>query len=48
MIVSPNIREKIDETLEGFAGACNQILQTAKQENCWNTTKLHHLTYKLV
>ncbi|NET54429.1 MAG: transposase, partial [Merismopedia sp. SIO2A8] len=48
LIVPVNIREKVDKTLEGFADACNQILQTAKQENCWNTTKLHHLTYKPV
>ncbi len=48
LIVPVNIREQIDETLEGFADACNQILQTANQENCWNTTKLHHLTYKPV
>ena len=48
LIVPVNIRDQVDETLEGFADACNQILQAAKQENCWNTTKLHHLTYKPV
>jgi IS605 OrfB family transposase len=34
--------------LQGFADACNQILAVAKQENCWNTTKLHHKVYKPV
>jgi len=34
--------------MEGFADACNQILEVAKRENCWNTTKLHHLVYKPV
>jgi IS605 OrfB family transposase len=32
----------------GFADACNQIYEVAKRENCWNTTKLHHLVYKPV
>jgi len=45
LIVPPEIRPQIDETLEGFALACNQILEVAKNENCWNTTKLHHLVY---
>ncbi len=35
-------------TFDGFAAACNQILAVAKAENCWNTTKLHHLTYYVV
>jgi len=48
LIVPPNIRPQVDETLEGFALACNQILEVAKRENCWNTTKLHHLVYKPV
>jgi IS605 OrfB family transposase len=48
LIVPPNIRPQIDETLEGFALACNQILAVAKRENCWNTTKLHHLVYQPV
>jgi len=48
LIVPSNIRPQIDETLEGFALACNQILEVAKRENCWNTTKLHHLVYKPV
>jgi IS605 OrfB family transposase len=34
--------------MEGFADACNQILEVAKRENCWNTTKLHHKVYKPV
>ncbi|MCG5061765.1 MAG: transposase [Limnoraphis sp. WC205] len=34
--------------MAGFSDACNRILQTAKDNNCWNTTKLHHLTYKRV
>ncbi len=46
LIVPAELTEKIDETLVGFAEACNQILQTAKEHNVWNTTKLHHLTYK--
>jgi IS605 OrfB family transposase len=41
-------RPKIDETLRGFADACNQILDVAKRDNCWNTTKLHHKVYKPV
>ncbi|MEA5626996.1 transposase [Nostoc sp. UHCC 0251] len=40
------MRSKIDRTLQGFADACNQIYEIAKRENCWNTTKLHHLVYK--
>ncbi|MEH2064295.1 MAG: RNA-guided endonuclease TnpB family protein [Nostoc sp.] len=48
LIVLPNFRGEIDRTMEGFANACNQILEVAKRENCWNTTKLHHLVYKPV
>ncbi|MEG4578009.1 transposase [Microcoleus sp. N3A4] len=42
------MRQEIDSTLEGFADACNQILVVAKQEKCYNTTKLHHLVYQSV
>ena len=42
------MRQDIDRTLQGFADACHQILDTAKREKCWNTVKLHHLTYKAV
>lgn len=45
LIVPSDVRPQIDETLEGFALACNQILGIATRENCWNTTKLHHLSY---
>lgn len=48
LIVPVEYRHKIDETLQGFADACNQILEVAKREKCWNTTKLHHLVYKPV
>jgi transposase len=48
LIVPVEFRPKIDETLRGFADACNQILEVAKRENCWNTTKLHHKVYKPV
>jgi IS605 OrfB family transposase len=48
LIVPVEYRPKIDETLRGFADACNQILAVAKRENCWNTTKLHHKVYKPV
>ncbi|MEH1789467.1 MAG: transposase [Nostoc sp.] len=48
LIVLPDFRGEIDRTMEGFADACNQILEVAKRENCWNTTKLHHLVYKPV
>ncbi|MBW4574146.1 MAG: hypothetical protein KME08_02555 [Aphanothece sp. CMT-3BRIN-NPC111] len=48
LVVPVQFRPKIDETLRGFADACNQILEVAKRENCWNTTKLHHKVYKLV
>ncbi|MDJ0598859.1 MAG: transposase [Crocosphaera sp.] len=41
-----NFRQFVDETLNSFADACNQILAVAKAENCWNTTKLHHKVYK--
>ncbi|GAA6622054.1 RNA-guided endonuclease InsQ/TnpB family protein [Scytonema sp. NUACC26] len=46
--VPVELRQEIDATLEGFADACNQILEVAKREKCWNTTKLHHLVYKPV
>ena len=46
LIVPTNFRHKVDETLIGFADACNQILSVAKRDNCWNTTKLHHKVYK--
>ena len=48
LIVLVEFRPKLDETLRGFADACNQILEVAKRENCWNTTKLHHKVYKPV
>lgn len=46
LIVPVEFRHQIDETLQGFANACNYILGVAKQEKCWNTTKLHHKVYK--
>jgi IS605 OrfB family transposase len=46
--VSVELRQEIDRTLQGFADACNQILEVAKHENCRNATKLHHLTYYTV
>jgi IS605 OrfB family transposase len=48
LIVPVEYRPKVDETLQGFADACNQILAVARHENCWNTTKLHHKVYKPV
>jgi hypothetical protein len=42
------MRQEIDQTLQGFSDACNQILQVAHAERCYNTTKLHHLTYYTV
>ncbi|MGY2727462.1 putative transposase [Thermostichus sp. OS-CIW-21] len=48
LIVPQELRQEIDRTLQGFANACNQILDTAKQKNCWNTAKLHHLVYRPV
>lgn len=48
LIVPVELRPEIDLTLQGFADACNQILEVAKQENCWNTTKLHHKVYRPV
>jgi len=48
LIVPSNVRPEIDATLEGFAVACNQILAVAQAERCYNTTKLHHLTYYAV
>jgi putative transposase len=46
--VPVELRPEIDATLEGFADACNQILNTAKTNKQWNTVKLHHLVYKPV
>ena len=46
--VPVKLRSEIDRTLQGFADACNQILDVARRENCWNTTKLHHKVYKPV
>ncbi|MBF2020951.1 MAG: IS200/IS605 family element transposase accessory protein TnpB [Hydrococcus sp. C42_A2020_068] len=46
LIVPVEFRHQIDETLSGFAAACNYILDVAKQEKCWHTTKLHHKVYK--
>lgn len=48
LLVSSNFRPQIDETLKGFAGACNQILFVAKPEKCSNTAKLHHQADKPV
>ena len=48
IIVPVEFQPKIDETLRGFADACNQILEVAKRENCWNTTSLHHKVYQPV
>jgi putative transposase len=48
LIVPEELRPEIDQTLQRFADACNQILEVAKQENCWNTTKLHHKVYRPV
>ncbi|MDZ8263197.1 transposase [Nostoc sp. ChiQUE01b] len=48
LIVPANFCGEIDHTIEGFADACNQILEVAKRDNCWNTTKLHHKVYKPV
>ena len=48
LIVPTEYQPKVDETLRGFADACNQILAVAKRDNCWNTTKLHHKVYKPV
>ncbi|GAC1492720.1 MAG: RNA-guided endonuclease TnpB family protein [Chamaesiphon sp.] len=48
LIVPSHLRHEIDRTLAGFADACNQILEIAQREKCWNTTKLHHLVYKPV
>lgn len=45
LIVPQELRQDVDATLSGFADACNQILKTAQEERCYNTTKLHHLTY---
>lgn len=48
LIVPIELRPEIDQTLKEFADACNQILEVAKHENCWNTTKLHHQVYRPV
>lgn len=48
LVVPVELRSEIDATLEEFANACNQILDVAKRDKCWNTTKLHHKAYKLV
>jgi len=46
--VPDDVRPIIDRTMDGFAEACNQILVAASLHKCYNTTKLHHLTYKPV
>ncbi len=46
--VPEKMRPDFERTFDGFANACNQILAVAKAEDCWNTTKLHHLTYYAV
>lgn len=46
--VPPELRPQFERTFVGFADACNQILAVAKENNCWNTNKLHHLTYYTV
>ncbi len=48
LIVPAESHQDIDDTLQGFADACNQILEVAKRDNCWNTVKLHHKVYKPV
>jgi putative transposase len=48
LIVPAEMRSEIDATLQGFADACNQILDAAKEAKQWNTVKLHHLAYKPV
>ena len=45
LIVPVELRAEVDATLQGFADACNQSLEVAKQEKCWNTTRLHHKVY---
>ena len=46
--VPDDVRATIDRTMEGFAKACNSVLVAAQLHKCYNTTKLHHLTYKAV
>jgi putative transposase len=46
--VPVELRSEIDQTLQGFSDACNLILSVAKERKQWNTTKLHHLTYRQV
>ncbi|WP_309232602.1 RNA-guided endonuclease InsQ/TnpB family protein [Cylindrospermum sp. FACHB-282] len=46
--VPVELRSEVDRTLLLFADACNQILEIAKREKCWNTTKLHHKVYKQI
>lgn len=46
--VPQELCQEIDLTLDGFANACNQILDIAEEAKQWNTTKLHHLAYKPV
>lgn len=46
--VPSGLCQEIDATLEGFAIACNQILEVAKYDKCFDTTKLHHKVYKPV
>jgi transposase len=48
LIVPVELQPAMDTTLRQFADACNQILDAAKVNKQWNTTKLHHLVYKPV
>jgi len=45
LVVPKELYPKINETLQGFANACNQIL-VAKKPNCWNTAKLQYQVYR--
>jgi len=43
--LSPQDKQRLNQTLDAFAVACNAISQVAFAERCFNSVALHHLTY---
>jgi len=43
--LSPQDKQRLNQTLDAFAAACNAISQVAFTERCFHPVALHHLTY---
>jgi predicted transposase len=43
--LSPEDKQRMNQTLSVFAAACNAISQAAFTERCFHPVALHHLTY---